>query len=176
MHCLSEIEILDINSSTHICKIDTHQSWSKAPIFAFGTNFEEALNESLILEKLNLKCNHFRNNIKLGLKLSNVGKWTAKCFFSCPSTLAVDPITTAIQPSNRTFEQCVFIFKVKHFVSKRLQFSSAIPFFASLDLGGSYCISLCPLWPMEGHTALQLCSFSNRTLKLQPSMMLQWKL
>ena len=69
MHCLSEIEILDINSSTHICKIDTHQSWSKAPIFAFGTNFEEALNESLILEKLNLKCNHFRNNIKLGLKL-----------------------------------------------------------------------------------------------------------
>ena len=108
INCLSEIEILDINSSTHICKIDTHQSWSKAPIFAFGTNFEEALNESLILEKLNLKCNHFRNNIKLGLKLSNVGKWTAKCLFSCPSTLAVDPITTAIQPSKRTFEQCVF--------------------------------------------------------------------
>ena len=69
MPCLSIIQTLGIKSSTHICKIDTHQSRSKAPIFAFGTNFEEALNESLILEKLNLKYNHFRNNIKHGLKL-----------------------------------------------------------------------------------------------------------
>ena len=176
MHCLSEIEILDINSSTHICKIDTHQSWSKAPIFAFGTNFEEALNESLILEKLNLKCNHFRNNIKLGLKL----EWCREVNCKMPLLVSFNTGCGSNKNCNTALKEdlwtmCVFL-KVKHFVSKRLQFSSAIPFFASLDLGGSYCISLCPLWPMEGHTALQLCSFSNRTLKLQPSMMLQWKL
>ena len=65
----------------------------------------------------------------------------------------MDPIKTAIQPLKRTFEQCVVFLKVKHFVSRRLQFSSAIPFCAFLGswrvilhlfrpfmtYGGSYC-------------------------------------
>ena len=163
INCLSEIEILDINSSTHICKIDTHQSWSKAPIFAFGTNFEEALNESLILEKLNLKCNHFRNNIKLGLKLSNVGKWTAKCLFSCPSTLAVDPITTAIQPSKRTFEQCVFFLRWSILCRKGFNFHLQFHFSPPLILEGhtASLYTLYDLWRVILH-----CNFAASRTEL----------